>query len=505
MSTDANLGTQPSVQTPPSAPLSEAARSLIAAKAWKKAHVGVVHEYDCELKLTHGRAPASLHGTLFRNGPGRMHAFGVRYEHIFDGDGHIQSFTFDGETVHYRNRYVRTKEYVREQREQRLLYRSIGTAKPGGLLKNAFDPVFKNAANTTAFVHKDRLYALWEGGAPHRIDPQTLETVSRENFDEKLLDELTWWTRGAGRELPFSAHPRLDPETGEMFNFGLANGPKQRLFLYRVSPAGKVAHREEHLLDALYFVHDFSLTKDYQILFLCPARFDMLRTMLGIATPISGLQYDAQRPTKIWIIPRRGGAAPIILDAPGCFIFHHASVTQESAEKIHCRVVRSAGYPDLAHPDDVEKNAVIIDRKNLGFLTEYTLDLKARVVTHRQLFDTPCELPSVMQAQSPDRDAVVWAVAGAMPFTRGIFTTITRFAGRGEPTTVRDFYPHIPGEAVPVTDNNGKVVLMVVVFDATREKSVMHLLDPDSLATLAEWELPHAVPPGFHGSWMPAT
>ena len=116
---------------------------------------------------------------------------------------------------------------------------------------------------------------------------------------------------------------------------------------------------------------------------------------------------------------------------------------------------------------------------------------------------TPPVTPPGTRSQAPDRDAAVWAVAAAAPHTRGIFTTITRFDRRGEPTTVRDFYPHIPGEAVPVTDDNGKVVLMVVVFDGTREKSVMHLLDPDSLATLAEWELPHAVPPGFHGSWMP--
>lgn len=492
---------QPLKAAPERPTASEKAR--IAAIAWKKAHKGVTQEHVCTLPLLQGSPPTSLHGTLFRNGPGRMHAFGTRYEHLFDGDGHIQSFTFNGSTVEYKNKYVRTKEFVAEDKAQKLLYRSTGTPKPGGVLKNAFIPVFKNAANTNAFVHHDRLYALWEGGAAHRIDPKTLDTVSRENFDEQLLDELTWWTRGAGRELPFSAHPRIDPETGEMFNFGLANGPKQRLFLYRINKQAKVVKKQAIALDALYFVHDFSLTKDYQILFLCPARFDMLRTMLGICTPLSSLRYDSARPTRVMVVPREGSAEPTVLDAPGCFIFHHATVTQESATKIHCRVVRSAGYPELPHPDDIEKNTLAGDRSGMGFLTEFTLDLARKTVEQKRLFDTPCELPSVLRAQTQERDSVVWAVAGAEPYTAGVYTTITRFEGRDEKKTVRDFYPHIPGEAVPVTDDQGKVHLMVVVFDGEREKSVLHLLDPDSLETTAAWELPHGVPPGFHGTWMP--
>ncbi len=42
-----------------------------------------------------------------------------------------------------------------------------------------------HARNTTAMFHAGRLYALKEDDLPYRIDPETLETLGRDNFDGK--------------------------------------------------------------------------------------------------------------------------------------------------------------------------------------------------------------------------------------------------------------------------------------------------------------------------------
>ncbi len=134
-------------------------------------HYSILHDYvqtnrcvtdeydDVALELVEGTLPADLLGALYRNGNGRFEHQGVWYDHLFDGDGMIAKFTFDGQTVRYCNRYVRTAEFVEEEKAGRMLYRSFGTNLPGGFLKNAFKLQFKNTANTSV---------IWHGG--HMID-----------------------------------------------------------------------------------------------------------------------------------------------------------------------------------------------------------------------------------------------------------------------------------------------------------------------------------------------
>lgn len=108
--------------------------------------------------LTHlsGSLPDALKGVLFRNGPGRLSHHGYRYEHLFDGDGMVQRFLFSDGVVRYTNRYVRTREFIAEERAAKPLYRSFGTNLPGGLLRNVFRMHFKNSASTHVLLFNVR-------------------------------------------------------------------------------------------------------------------------------------------------------------------------------------------------------------------------------------------------------------------------------------------------------------------------------------------------------------
>lgn len=102
--------------------------------------------------------------------------------------------------------------------------------RPGGILRNALRfPA--NVANTGVVTHAGKLLALWEGGPPTEVDPDTLGTIGIHRFGGKLK-----WL-GA-----FSAHPKWDPATGEMFNFGMAMLPVPKLICHRVDRAGTL-HR----------------------------------------------------------------------------------------------------------------------------------------------------------------------------------------------------------------------------------------------------------------------
>ena len=91
---------------------------------WASAYrtVGDELEYEADVE---GTLPDGLRGTLFRNGPGRLERGGHAYAHLFDGDGMLVAFRFDGGgRVRVQNRFVRTAEYEAEEAAGRLLYRN---------------------------------------------------------------------------------------------------------------------------------------------------------------------------------------------------------------------------------------------------------------------------------------------------------------------------------------------------------------------------------------------
>lgn len=62
------------------------------------------------LECVQGAVPAALHGTLFRNGPGRFGVGGQPYAHPYDGGGFVFSVAFKEGHAFFRSRFVRTAE-----------------------------------------------------------------------------------------------------------------------------------------------------------------------------------------------------------------------------------------------------------------------------------------------------------------------------------------------------------------------------------------------------------
>ena len=254
------------------------------ARSVAAAYQDVAAEVDVTLELASGQLPEALRGALYRNGPGAMGLGAERYHHPFDGDGMIACFEFDGGAVRYRNRFVATRERAEEQAAGRRLYRCFGTQLPGGWRRNAGRLRFKNSANTSVIKHAGSLWALWEGGWPHRLDPDTLDTLERNNLGGALCNDRSAIDAALNPELPFSAHPRLDARTGHLYNFGIAHGVTPRLMLYTLDAGGHVVERDAVALDAVSFVHDFGLTERWRVFLLPPVSFDLARTLAGVVS-----------------------------------------------------------------------------------------------------------------------------------------------------------------------------------------------------------------------------
>lgn len=443
--------------------------------------------HEVTLALVEGTLPPDLTGVLLRNGPGRAQRGGVAYGHPFDGDGFLQRFCFDGQSVRYRARFVRTREFTAEEASGRLLYRGFGTNRPGGLWKNLFRMRFKNAANTSVVHHAGHTLALWEGGIPHRIDPETLETLGRFTYGSALRAKGLI-DRVLAPERPFSAHPRLDPDTGELWNFGTAYGLRHKLLIYRVDANGQL-HTRAFPMKQLPFVHDMALTRRFAIVVLPAARFDVPATLLGLKSPVASLQLE-DAPGEAWLVPREGGE-PVRIAVPPGFVFHWAHAYEHGGDVV-LEGVKYDGFPALDGLDG------IFDRPEAPELlarpVRLTLDLKEGTASETPLAGHAMELPSAL-GRGANR---VLVGVGAPPERRHPFLSCVVRLDENDQVTTRDFFPHLPGE--PVVAGS---YLLVPVY-CHEAPAQLHVLSADDLSTVACLALPHPVPSPLHGLWLPA-
>lgn len=472
-----------------------------------KAHAQTPGEVDLELPVREGELPRWLEGVLFRNGPGRQSAFGVPYKHPFDGDGMILRFAFEGGKVRYKNRFVRTRAFEEEERAGKMLYRSFGTNLPGGLAKNLLRTTFKNAANTSVVLHGGKLLALWEGGVPHALDPETLRTLGAHDFAGRLQNRLSWLDAKMSPHLPFSAHPKRCPDTSALYGFGTLYGRKNHLVLYRVDRSGVMDEPELVELPKLTFLHDFVVTKRYRIVFDVPAKFAVARTLLGFVPPVDAIDFD-EGDTIVRLFPKARGERPLTFTLPSAFVFHFVNGFERDDGPLVVEGIRTASFPRVPGADVLASGAPFYPAP---VLTRFELDPRTGKATQAAVSRTPCELPTIDPREVSREHTQVFAIAGpelaegdthVAPF----FSRIVRFDRATGRETVRDLGRALVGEPVLVPGPSGEEgLVLTVVFEGRREKSALYVLAEKSLETVAVCELPHGLPAGFHGTWVPAT
>jgi len=440
-----------------------------------------------DVPVIEGVLPDSLRGVLLRNGPGRSSRGGVEYGHPFDGDGFLQRLEFRDGRARYCARFVRTREFEAEEAADRILYRGFGTNRPGGFLPNALRMRFKNAANTSVVQHAGHTLALWEGGLPHRFDPDTLETLGRFSYDG-ALEGKGFLQRIIGPELPFSAHPSVCPETGELWNFGTAYGAPHRLLIHTVSPAGDLRTRGLPMRD-LPFVHDMVLTRNFVIFVLPATVFDVPATLLGLRSPVDSISMrDA--PGKALLVPRDGGP-PISLAVPPGFVFHWSGAW-EDGDTVVLEGIEYPGFPRLESLD------VVFDQPDASELLarpiRLTIDLSKQTVEHTVLADIWMELPSQVGAGA---HRVMLGVGAPQSCRHPFLSAVVRIAGEGPPL-MHDLAPDLPGEPVVA---GGHLLVPLYRHGAAAQVVVMTV---DDLAVVARIQLPHSVPLPLHGTWLAA-
>ncbi len=224
--------------------------AALKQKPWLVGFESAVADQTIPALAIEGKIPAGFSGTFYRNGPARHDFAGQRYHHWFDGDGMIHRYHVANGNVDYRARFVRTAKFNAEQKAGRFLYDGGGT-----IFKNAgtgAGPDSINPANINILPVNNELWALWEGGSAHALDPVTLDVKSVVTFSDDL--------KGA----PFSAHPRIGAD-GRIWNMGSLGN---KMVLYRLSRTGVLEKFSLIEIDPVGMVHDFFLTERSMVIVL---------------------------------------------------------------------------------------------------------------------------------------------------------------------------------------------------------------------------------------------
>ncbi|GAA2589355.1 carotenoid oxygenase family protein [Actinomadura fulvescens] len=456
--------------------------------AWHAARVyeALNDEHDYEIDEIEGRLPEGLTGTLYRNGPGRWEVGESLLDHIFDGDGMVSRFAFADGRIRFRNRYVRTRHYRYGQRTGRVGLRGLGTQRPGGMLGNMLRPP-ANVANTGVVLHGGQLLALWEGGRPYRLDPDSLETLGVHSFGGRLRMTAA-----------FSAHPSRCPDTGELFNFGMDFTRTRGLRCHRVDPHGRLHHLPRISLPYSPWNHDFALTRRHLVFVINPVIPRPVPILLGTGSIAGGLRYEPHRPTCFTIVPRYGGKARVI-EHEALLGFHFVNAF-EDGEDIVVEFVRFADWNQVSTAFREFRTS---DFPWGSALMRYRVTPGGRI-DGEELCALPMELPhaDVRQAGREHR--------------------YTYFAGRTSPAAVGiNAYDHLTGERtvheLPPGHGFGEPVfvprerdaaegdgwLLTLAYDPGEHRSRLLVLDARDLEAepVAVARLRHHLPAGFHGSF----
>jgi all-trans-8'-apo-beta-carotenal 15,15'-oxygenase len=486
----------------------------------------IAGEFDLPVTEITGNLPANLIGTLYRNGSGRWSVGESQVESIYDADGMVSAFSLDGAGVRFRNKFVRTRHYVRSTEAGRIVDRGFSSQRPGGPLASAFR-LPANTANTSVMVNPDRLLALWEGGRPHELDLDTLDTFGLTSLGGALKGPV-----GA-----YSAHYTYDPAARTKINFGFdpyfprldlpwalrgARGserrrrirevlgeavPRVRLRLYETDRHGVTRYLRSVPLPGLGIVHDMALTTRYAVFVLSPLRINPM-ALLGRNSFWDAVDFRSDVPAYFVLAPRDGG--PVRVAETDAFFHWHFTNAYDEGDDVVVELPRFTPKAYLGmkrYTAHIRTGTAQIDRDRDGdaiVLTRFRISSAGRV-TREPLTDFGCEFPQIDQRRSTARhDFSYVAVQQPSRFRGQGIARVDHRSGAAQRYCLPGQYlvePMFVARPGGTAEADGWI--LTVGYDEDRHRSRLMIFDAAHLddGPTAEAWLPFHVPMSYHGAF----
>ncbi len=419
-----------------------------------------------------GRLPEELAGRYLRNGPNPIEPVDPATHHWFAGDGMVHGVRlFDGRAEWYRNRYVGSTHVAQVRGEDDI---------PGPNWNDS-----PNGPNTNVGGFAGTTWATVEAGSCPVELTYELDTVGRNDFFGTLP--------GA-----FTAHPKLDPDTGEMHAMVYAPAQWMDHVQYVVVAADGKVRKTVDIPLGMTMLHDMSLTGRYAVVYDQPCTVDLELAMAGRFP----FRWDPDHGNRVGLLPRDGGADDIVwIDVPNGYAFHPMNAYDDADGNV---VIHLCQY-DVMFDQDILGP---FGDPGLARLEQWVLDPSARTASIDVVDERANEFPRTRGSLS------------TKPYRYGYCASPRADDGAGWPTLKHDLqtgsrheFDHGPGRAAgePVfvgrdggtAEDDGWLVTFVHDLGAgSTDFVVMDAADFDRTDYVARVPLPQRVPFGFHGNWV---
>ena len=437
-----------------------------------------------------GEIPPGLAGRLYRTGPNPQFDPRDPNYHWFSGDGMLHSFHLENGKASYRNRFVRTPKWELEHAAGKSLFGSFGnplTTDPDSIGKDS------GVANTNILMHAGKLLALEEGHQPFEVDPRTLGPRGYVPY--------------AGEAGHFTAHPKIDPETGEMLFFGYMVGdiPLTNAMAFGiVDKAGKVTRLDRFEAPFASMVHDFMVTRRHVLFPILPATLSMDRAMKGM----SPIAWEPEVGAFVGVLARDASIDKMRWFKTDPNYVFHVMNTWEEGNKIFADVMEYPVAPLFPNADGTpgEKSAAILRR--------WTFDLASNsdVIRRETLDDMAGEFPRMDDRRAGLSYRHGWFAAHSRNDFDVRFDAIAHFDTKTGKRVLHTFGAgDVTSEPVFVERSadaaEGDGWILAVVYRGNENRSDLVILDAQDIikGPIAVATLPRRVPFGFHGNWAPIT
>jgi len=456
--------------------------------------------YDCEVV---GEIPAGLNGTFYRVGGEWFYPPRFPDDSPFAADGIASSFRIRNGSCDFAAKFIRTPRYLANRAAREQLF---------GYYRNPFtdDPRVKDVSgtvsNTNIVVHAGRLLSLKEDALPYELDPVTLETRGPFDF-------------GGGYKSPtFTAHPKVDAETGEMITYGYeAEGlASNAIWIYTIDRNGQVTSERKIGAPYLSMVHDIAISQNYIIIPI----YGMVSSMERLRQGKIHWGWDSSVPSYLGVLPRTGDARDVRwFKGPEMAMVHtFAASDRDGVVTMHSAVSDSNPFPFFPSVDGAP-----FDRgRARTTIRKYVMDLNSKSDEWREETLFPDCLGSLSRIDDRKMghdyrygflgfsdDSRPFDVAGDLAARRptnsyGRFDFHTGkvdklFAGPTHGLSEVIFAPRSPD----APEGDGWV--MGVATDYSDMHSELIIGDTQDLAAgpVARVRLPFKAPGQIHGNWVP--
>ena len=447
-------------------------------KSWKSNNIflqGINAPVFEEVEITNfkisGNIPKELEGMYVRNGPNPMFK-PESYSYPIEGDGMLHGVYFNKGEVSYKNRWIQTSGLAYEMFEGQQLTE----------LK------FKNYANTNIISHGNKLLALYEIGLPYEVN-KNLETIGEWDFNHELEQAMT-------------AHPKIDPNTGELhfYRYSFFNTPYLHYY---------VADRNHNIIRELAIdipqptmIHDMAITENYIIFFNCPLVFSMTNARNNSIPFV----WQEEEGTTIILVDRHNFAKkPIYLKTDAFWTWHFLN----SFETDNQIFIDFIAYPKIQAENNWE--TMLTHKSNLRRLT---INLQTHGMEFEDLDDRFVELPAINQNYLGKNYQFGYTSYYDIELSSrkkipNLSPSLVQYDLVKKTNKIHQFIPGCyGGEAAFIPSTKGQSELdgyvVTFVYNENTNTSDFVIIDPKNFESdpIATVHLPVRVPGGFHGNWI---